>query len=96
MVVNVAFLLKVYIHHCYPGVIGICKNSNIKAKILKTEGLVKIKLNIYRRPLAHHLDHRQGYYAVLLRTPEATILEPVVVLSDNQILIEDNNYKLVI
>ena len=23
VVVNVAFLLKVYIHHCYPGVIGI-------------------------------------------------------------------------
>ena len=23
MVVNVAFLLKLYIHHCYPGVIGI-------------------------------------------------------------------------
>ena len=25
MVVNVAFLLKVYIHNCYPGVIGILK-----------------------------------------------------------------------
>ena len=23
VVVNVAFMLKVYIHHCYPGVIGI-------------------------------------------------------------------------
>ena len=23
VVVNVAFLLKVYIHHCYPGVIGV-------------------------------------------------------------------------
>ena len=41
VVVNVSFQLKVYIHHCYPGVIGIWKNSNIKAKILKAEGLVR-------------------------------------------------------
>ena len=26
VVVNVAFLIKVYINHCYPGVIGIWKN----------------------------------------------------------------------
>ena len=41
VVVNVAFLLKVYICHCYHGVIYIWKNSTIKTKILKTEGLVK-------------------------------------------------------
>ena len=38
---NVAFMLKVYIHHCYPSVIGIWKNSMIKAKMLKSEGLVR-------------------------------------------------------
>ena len=32
---------KLYIRHCYPGVIGIWKNLNIKANILKAEGLVK-------------------------------------------------------
>ena len=41
VVVNVAFLLKLYIHHCYPNVIGIWKNSKIKAKILKVEGLAR-------------------------------------------------------
>ena len=41
VVVNVSFILKVYIHRCYPGVIGIWKNSEIKAKILKSEGLVR-------------------------------------------------------
>ena len=41
VVVNVAFLVKVYIHHFYPGVIGISKKSKIKSKILKAEGLVK-------------------------------------------------------
>ena len=28
------FMLKLYIHHCYPGLIGIWKNSKIKAKLL--------------------------------------------------------------
>ena len=28
-------LRKVYIHHCYPGVICICKNSSIKPKCSK-------------------------------------------------------------
>ena len=41
VVVNVAFLIKVYIHNCYPGVIGVRKNSRIKAKMLKAEGLVR-------------------------------------------------------
>ena len=41
VVVNVEFLLKVYIHHYYPGGIGIWKNSNIESKILKEEVLVK-------------------------------------------------------
>ena len=41
VVVNVAFLLKVYIHNCYPCVIGIWKNLSIKSKMLKSEGLVK-------------------------------------------------------
>ena len=41
VVVNVEFLLQGYIHHCYPGVIGIWKNSRIKVKILKTEGLAR-------------------------------------------------------
>ena len=27
VVVNVAFLIKLYIHHCYPGVIGIWKTQ---------------------------------------------------------------------
>ena len=41
VVVNVEFLLKVYIHHCYTGVIGIGKKSNIESKMLKAEGLVR-------------------------------------------------------
>ena len=41
VVVNVAFLLKVYIHYFYPGVIGIKKNSKIKVKMLKVEGLMR-------------------------------------------------------
>ena len=41
VVVNVAFILKVYIHHWYPGMIGIWKNWNITAKMIKAEGLVK-------------------------------------------------------
>ena len=41
VVVNVEFLLRVYIHHFYPGLIGIWKNSRIKSKILKSEGLVR-------------------------------------------------------
>ena len=41
VVVNVEFMLKVYIHYCYPGVIGIWKNWKIKSKMLKAEGLVK-------------------------------------------------------
>ena len=34
--VNVAFMIKVFIHICYPGVRGIRENSNRKAKMLKT------------------------------------------------------------
>ena len=41
VVVNVTFLLKLYIHNFYPGVIGIWKNWRIKSKMLKSEGLVK-------------------------------------------------------
>ena len=41
VVVNVVFLLKVYIHHCYTGVIDIWKNWSIKAKMFKGERLVK-------------------------------------------------------
>ena len=45
MVVNIAFILIVYIHHFYPGMIGIWKNSKIKANILKIEGLVKRQIS---------------------------------------------------
>ena len=38
---NVEFMIKVYIRHFYPSVIGIWKNSKIKAKMLKAEGLVR-------------------------------------------------------
>ena len=41
VVVNVAFLLKLYIHYCYLGVIGIWKKSRIKAKMIKVECLVR-------------------------------------------------------
>ena len=41
VVVNVAFLIKSYIHHCYPGVIDNWTNWRIKAKILKAEGLAR-------------------------------------------------------
>ena len=39
VVVSVVYLLKVYIPHPYHGVIVILKNSRIKSKMLKTEGL---------------------------------------------------------
>ena len=44
MLVNVAYIPKVYIHHCCHGDIGILKNSKISAKMLKTEGLRKNKI----------------------------------------------------
>ena len=44
VVLNVSFLIKVYMHICYPGVISIWKNSKIKAKMLKIEILVKNKI----------------------------------------------------
>ena len=56
MVVNVAFMLKVYIHHFYPGVIGIWKNSRIKAKIPKSEGLVRKQI-IYIQHIKIQLCH---------------------------------------
>ena len=39
VIVNVVYIPKVYIHHYYHDVIGILKNSKIKSKILKREGL---------------------------------------------------------
>ena len=44
VVVNVAYLPKVCIHHYYHSVIVIFKNSRISAKMLKTEGLGKKKI----------------------------------------------------
>ena len=44
VVVNCVYLPKVYIPHYYHSVIGILKNSNITAKIIKTEGMVKKKI----------------------------------------------------
>ena len=41
VVVNVAFLLKVFNRNCYPGVIVIWKNWKIKSKMFKAEGRVK-------------------------------------------------------
>ena len=41
VVANVEFLIKLYIHHFYHGVIGIRKNSKIQSKILKAKALVK-------------------------------------------------------
>ena len=48
MVVNIAYIPKVYIPHYYHGVISNFKNSKIKAKIIKTEGLVKNKISYMR------------------------------------------------
>ena len=44
MVVNVAYLPKVYIYHYCHGNIVILENSSISAQILKTEGLGKKKI----------------------------------------------------
>ena len=44
VVVNVAYMPKVYIHNYYHGIIFIKKNSRISSKILKTEGLGKKKI----------------------------------------------------
>ena len=44
VVANVVYLPKVYIHHYHHGAIGIEKNSRIKSKMIKTEGLVKKKI----------------------------------------------------
>ena len=45
VVMNVVYMPKIYITHYYHGVIGNLK-KNIEAKMLKTEGLAKIKLHI--------------------------------------------------
>ena len=57
--VNATFLLKVYIHHCYPGVIGIGKNWSIKAKMLKSEGLARkhIIYTTYKNTVMPHGRH---------------------------------------
>ena len=47
MVVSVSYIPKVYITHYFNGVIVIKKNSSIKSKILKTEGMGKKANSIY-------------------------------------------------
>ena len=49
VVVNIEFMLKLYICHCYPGVMGIWKNSNTKSKMLKIQGLVKKKITYMKQ-----------------------------------------------
>ena len=63
MVVNVSFLLKVYIRHCYTGVTGIKKIWKIKVSILKTEGLVKNKICIYDTYKNTVMTHGPHIYA---------------------------------
>ena len=73
MVANVVFLLRVYIHHFYPGVIGIKKNSNIKSKIIKTEGLVK-KQNSYMKHIKHTvMPHGRHIYSKASYMEKATM-----------------------
>ena len=47
MVVNVAYLPKIYITRYCHGVIVIFKNSRISAKMLKAEGLGEKQIRIY-------------------------------------------------
>ena len=44
LVMNVVYLPRVFVPHYYYAVIGIFKNSEIKSKIIKTEGLAKKKI----------------------------------------------------
>ena len=44
VVVNAAYIPKLYIHHCCCGEIFILKNSRISAKMIKTEGLGENKV----------------------------------------------------
>ena len=51
MVVNVTFLIKVYIHRCYPGMIDILKTQRSNPKLSEQKVWWKIKLyiwNIYK------------------------------------------------
>ena len=61
VVVNVAFLLKLYINHCYPGVIGIWKKVKIKSKTIKSEGLVKDHITYMK-----HIKYRDATWASYL------------------------------
>ena len=60
---NVAFLLKLYIHNFYPGVIGIWKNSRIKAKILKAEVLVRNHITYIQHIKNTVMPHGSHIYA---------------------------------
>ena len=49
VVVNVSFLIIIYINQCYPRVIRIWKNSKIKAKMLKTKIMMKKNTTFIKR-----------------------------------------------
>ena len=73
MVVNVVFLIKVYICHCYHGVIVIWKNLKIKAKMIKIEGLVKKSHHIYETYKNTVMPHGRHIYAKEYDIAQATM-----------------------
>ena len=73
MVVSVAYLPKVYIHHYFHGLIVIQENSRIKAKILKTEGLGKKKIHIYETYKNTVMLHGPHIYVILSDMEKATM-----------------------
>ena len=62
MVVNVAFLLKVYIHHCYPGMIGILKLQD-KIQNSQTRRSVEKAHHIYETYKSKVMPHGRHIYA---------------------------------
>ena len=63
MVVNILYLPEIYIPHYYHSVIGILKNSSIKAKIPKTEGLGRNQIHIYETYKNMVIPHGRHIYA---------------------------------
>ena len=73
MVANVVYLPRVYINHYYYGVIGIKKNSRIKSKTLKTEGLGKKKICIYETYKNMFMTHGHHIYTKAPDMEKATM-----------------------
>ena len=71
--VNVAFLLKVYIHNCYPGVIGIWKKINDKLHNYQNRRSGDKSHHIYETYKNIVMPHGSHIYAKASDTTNATM-----------------------